>query len=36
MARYRVRFARAGLEDLVRLTEHVELYESTADPEAYH
>lgn len=34
MARYRVRFARAALQDLVRLTEHLLAHESPTDPEA--
>ncbi len=34
MARYRVRFARAALEDLVRLTALTEIDEGEADPEA--
>jgi plasmid stabilization system protein ParE len=34
MARYRVRFARAALEDLVRLADHLVAHESEADPEA--
>ena len=34
MARYRVRFARSALEDLVWLTAHTGIYEGEADPEA--
>jgi len=34
MARYRVRFARAAMEDLLRITDHVLVHETEADPEA--